>query len=753
MTDRNERPPLSRSDSNQNDGDAIELERVVFETADSAAHTPPQNVDDNISPLSSPPIGSGRRSSGGGRTREGSGNNFPPPIPEREETEDTEDTEETEDTLPSRVARGSDASSTPSPGWERRASTAPSMVARTRQTSQSSQLGLTRAETGISHASSPAPVATHDTLLDFNRVVAADGASTSDSLRERREYVREQMDEMAHHKVTLDELRSFKDHEKVRWQSIHKTLASKFGIRRGPSMPSDEKIISMAQYYYPPRGMVRVDVCDFGPERAEHFQTTLGDIQQQWETKPDWATVRWIHAPLGIGLVHSSVEDLFLNDGKRRCNGKRGYEFKHGGRAGWPYIECEVLNIRSQEYFQDYRDAMLLLRRYPHITEKLDPTVFKGDKNQDLKSDIEWRADHVNGPMGYWDLAASDMPWQLDEGLGAGLHGPHAGLKPLSRKVTPQLLSRNPFFKHAQIVRDPFRAFHRADGCLLTMSPAAGINYLDKNMNDYLKEPPHCRFDNEHTSAIGNVWKEFSNTGTDTWHKKTVEWFMVYLMTEIEATPNNIRQGYNAPSMQDAYQPVVQDLKRRRYETFKKNESIKLVRDYNSCMDEISSIVNILEHKVSFLDRLKKDCAGLESTARPLPPHSATARVDWARTAVSDNLRMMRGLLDDLQGSLSALFQLRTIEQNELAIVADSQNKAILVFSITTVIFLPLSFFTSYFGMNLQGIVGTSHGQGFFWTVTASFAFVIVATAAILAFRKQVYAYLWGNQRLTDEEQ
>ena len=72
-------------------------------------------------------------------------------------------------------------------------------------------------------------------------------------------------------------------------------------------------------------------------------------------------------------------------------------------------------------------------------------------------------------------------------------------------------------------------------------------------------------------------------------------------------------------------------------------------------MDEISSIVNILEHKVSFLDRLKKDCAGLESTARPLPPHSATARVDWARTAVSDNLRMMRGLLDDLQGSLSAV--------------------------------------------------------------------------------------------------
>src|SRR6266516_2224505 len=51
------------------------------------------------------------------------------------------------------------------------------------------------------------------------------------------------------------------------------------------------------------------------------------------------------------------------------------------------------------------------------------------------------------------------------------------------------------------------------------------------------------------------------------------------------------------------------------------------------------------------------------------------------------------------------LFQLRSIEQNELAIIADSQNKAILIFTGVTVIFLPLSFCASYFGMNLKGVV------------------------------------------------
>lgn len=34
----------------------------------------------------------------------------------------------------------------------------------------------------------------------------------------------------------------------------------------------------------------------------------------------------------------------------------------------------------------------------------------------------------------------------------------------------------------------------------------------------------------------------------------------VYLITEIGVTPHNIRQGFNAPSLDHAYQSVIQDL-------------------------------------------------------------------------------------------------------------------------------------------------------------------------------------------------
>lgn len=34
----------------------------------------------------------------------------------------------------------------------------------------------------------------------------------------------------------------------------------------------------------------------------------------------------------------------------------------------------------------------------------------------------------------------------------------------------------------------------------------------------------------------------------------------IYLITEIGVTPHNIRQGFNAPSLEHAYQSVIQDL-------------------------------------------------------------------------------------------------------------------------------------------------------------------------------------------------
>ena len=92
------------------------------------------------------------------------------------------------------------------------------------------------------------------------------------------------------------------------------------------------------------------------------------------------------------------------------------------------------------------------------------------------------------------------------------------------------------------------------------------------------------------------------------------------------------------------------------------------------------------------------------------------------------------------------LFQLRSIEQNELAIMADSQNKAILVFTGVTIIFLPLSFFASYFGMNLQGIVDTSKSETYFWALCGTLALVFIILTTLFAFRHKL-AHLLGAKK------
>jgi hypothetical protein len=150
---------------------------------------------------------------------------------------------------------------------------------------------------------------------------------------------------------------------------------------------------------------------------------------------------------------------LFLNAGP-----KGRIKFEEAGTPGWPHLECEILNFRSRANFQDSRDVYLLLRDLDGPTAELDATALKDLKDSELIEDVKWRSGHVHSPANYWGLASSDMAWQLSEGLGGGLSGPRAGLKPVGRHIDQQFLSQHPFYEQSQIVRSSFRCAHRNDG-------------------------------------------------------------------------------------------------------------------------------------------------------------------------------------------------------------------------------------------------------------------------------------------------
>lgn len=382
----------------------------------------------------------------------------------------------------------------------------------------------------------------------------------------------------------------------------------------------------------------------------------LGQLENYWQAKPDWVDVRWIHAPLGLGLTYFSVEDVFLHDGPT------GREFESAGRCGWPYLETKIPNFRHREHFQEIRDVFLLLHKNEELLGDLNESTWKADQNASLHSDINWRAGHLAMEPSFWNLVDADMPWQLSEGIAMGAQGPRDGLRPIARHVDKQTLSSHPFYKNAQLVRNPFRSFHRVDGFLLTLSSMAGINYLDKNFRRHLAEPIDAMFDNDDASAVGHAFPAFTDQGTSTWHRRTVEWFLVYLLTEFGVTPHNLRQGCNAPNFEVAYSSVIQDLKRRRYEKWQRNKTVELVRDYLNCIDEVKTIRLILQRNIELVNILEVDIKKFEADdirthkAPDNPEGEASLeRLVWAMGMVKAQHECFERLLIDLKQSMDAV--------------------------------------------------------------------------------------------------
>lgn len=97
-------------------------------------------------------------------------------------------------------------------------------------------------------------------------------------------------------------------------------------------------------------------------------------------------------------------------------------------------------------------------------------------------------------------------------------------------------------------------------GYLLTFSQIPGVDYLDRELKEHLKEPPDLLLTNDDASGVAHVAQAFIETGTDSWHRKSVEWLLVYIMTEMAVTPHNIRKGRQGLSIMGAYRVIAQDL-------------------------------------------------------------------------------------------------------------------------------------------------------------------------------------------------
>jgi hypothetical protein len=108
--------------------------------------------------------------------------------------------------------------------------------------------------------------------------------------------------------------------------------------------------------------------------------------------------------------------------------------------------------------------------------------------------------------------------------------------------------------------------------------------------------------------------------------------------------------------------------------------------------------------------------------------------MDLVEKDFNNIIRHWRSLKSKVDRHLDVLLQFRVLEQQELAIKQGDmatqqqnlaveeakrsrlQSRSVVIFTALTIIFLPLSFFTSYFGMGLVDI--STIDSKFFWTIT-----------------------------------
>ncbi|KAL9059162.1 MAG: hypothetical protein Q9162_001380 [Coniocarpon cinnabarinum] len=162
--------------------------------------------------------------------------------------------------------------------------------------------------------------------------------------------------------------------------------------------------------------------------------------------------------------------------------------------------------------------------------------------------------------------------------------------------------------------------------------------------------------------------------------------------------------------------------------------STKLVLDLLQLQDELSIIESITKSQIEIVMKLEQQVAAQWRTTAPstgLSPQQPATFVSGDPAGISGRLKTELQDLIELRTNTNELVN-RTVQLVNIRL--EDHGQAILVFTIVTVIFLPLSFLSSFFGMNVSDIRDMQSSQWLFWTCAASLTIAVVGISTFLAF-------------------
>ncbi|KAF4934221.1 hypothetical protein CGCF245_v008832 [Colletotrichum fructicola] len=158
----------------------------------------------------------------------------------------------------------------------------------------------------------------------------------------------------------------------------------------------------------------------------------------------------------------------------------------------------------------------------------------------------------------------------------------------------------------------------------------------------------------------------------------------------------------------------------------------RLFLELSALQEELDAVDGIVEAQqkllANYLDLLSPDSFRKENETR--------ARLHTAETRVAKRHKRM---LDERHETLHSLQERATAFREQvkqtIEVLEEDHGKAIRVFTIVTLFFLPMSFISSFLGMNTTDIRDTEFDQRFFWIVSIPVTAVVVVLAMTYGYK------------------
>jgi Mg2+ and Co2+ transporter CorA len=124
-----------------------------------------------------------------------------------------------------------------------------------------------------------------------------------------------------------------------------------------------------------------------------------------------------------------------------------------------------------------------------------------------------------------------------------------------------------------------------------------------------------------------------------------------------------------------------------------------------------------------------------EADSYRISNQSRNQQYDLETDVSQDCVNKLASERDDLNLLLGRLAFLEQKVRYRVEVLEEDNSKAIFVFTVVAAIFLPLSFVTSYLGMNTIDIRGMNNSQSTFWAVALPVTFCVVTLAVLAAYK------------------